>query len=281
MKIFKTKPLYLAWKNNLGTTKTIGFVPTMGALHSGHLSLIEQSKGECDFTVCSIFVNPTQFNNAEDFEKYPVTTKLDLQLLEKIGCDAVFLPTVEEMYPNNEKVEHFDFSPFDVSMEGSYRPGHFDGVGTIVGKLFEAIEPDISFFGQKDFQQLKVIEKLVEIKNYHTKIVGCPIVREDDGLAMSSRNKRLSDEHRKKAVFIYQVLKNAKQQAISHNVSEIKNWVIDAFSKEEEFELDYFEIASELDLQPTSSLKSETKPRAFIAAFLGGVRLIDNLALNG
>lgn len=265
----------------MGANKTIGFVPTMGALHSGHLSLIEQSKSECDYTVCSIFVNPTQFNNAEDFEKYPITTELDLKLLKEVGCDAVFLPTVEEMYSNNEKVEHFDFSPFDVSMEGSYRPGHFDGVGTIVGKLFETIEPDISFFGEKDFQQLKVIEKLVEIKNYSTKIVGCPIVREADGLAMSSRNKRLSDEHRKKAVFIYQVLKNAKKQAISYNVSEIKNWVIDAFSHEQEFELDYFEIASELDLKPTSSLNHETKPRAFIAAYLGGVRLIDNLALNG
>lgn len=279
MKIFKTKAQYFDWRKAQNPKLTIGFVPTMGALHLGHLSLIDKSKSASNLTTCSIFVNPTQFNNLLDFEKYPKTISQDLKLLEEVGCDVVFLPEVSEMYQENETVEQFDFSPFDTSMEGRFRPGHFNGVGTIVSKLFDIIKPQMAFFGEKDFQQLKVIEKLVSLKSLPVEIVGCPILRESDGLAMSSRNTRLTEIERKKAVFIYEVLNFAKSMIASKTSEEIKFLVQEAFKKEPAFELDYFEIASEHDLQPTKNLNSENKPRAFIAAFLGGVRLIDNLAL--
>ncbi len=276
--IFKTQDSLKAYisaeKEN---KKTIGFVPTMGALHKGHLSLIKKAKKKTDIVVVSIFVNPTQFDNKEDLEKYPKTLENDIKLLNKVACDAVYTPTVDDIYSTNITAESFDFDGLEHQMEGKFRKGHFDGVGTIVKKLFEIVRPNIAFFGKKDFQQLQIIKKLVEKEDLNLKIKGCPIFREKDGLAMSSRNVRLSKKHRKEAPFIYKTLKKAKKKFKTHDVEYVQKWVEKKFKKNKLLELEYFTIADEKTLKTITKKDKNIKTRAFIAVYAGDIRLIDNI----
>ena len=259
---------------------SIGFVPTMGALHRGHLSLLEQSVKENALTVISIFVNPTQFNNPDDLKKYPRTLEADVVQIKTVSDDiVVFAPSVDEMYDGNTQSASFSFDGLENQMEGSHRPGHFDGVGTIVKKLFEYVQPTNAYFGEKDFQQLQIVKKLVTKNNIPVNVVGCPITREPNGLAMSSRNQRLTDAERDRASFIYKTLVEAQEQFADATIEEVKQYVTQAFAVHPEFELEYFEIAAEDDLVP-ATLKENKKYRAFIAVMLSNVRLIDNISLN-
>jgi pantoate--beta-alanine ligase len=266
--------------STLRKTKSIGFVPTMGALHLGHLSLIERAKVENEVVVVSLFINPTQFDKQEDLQKYPRTTEDDLKLLQSINCDIVFMPNVDEMYRGNIESEHFDFGGIEFEMEGKYRKGHFDGVGTIVKKLFEMIQPQNAYFGEKDFQQLQIVKKLVEITKLPIHIVGCKIYREADGLAMSSRNTRLSAEQRRAAPFIYQILQKTQEKFGIIHVKEIKQWVEEQFANHPYFKLEYFEIACEESLKPANECVDKKNYRAFIAVFADDIRLIDNIRLG-
>ncbi len=256
--------------------KTIGFVPTMGALHQGHLSLAECSNKETDITVASIFVNPTQFNNPNDLKKYPRTLDADLQMLEKVGCDIVFIPSVTEMYPEEDNRE-FDFGSIATVMEGEFRPGHFNGVGQIVSKLFDAVSPDKAFFGQKDFQQVAIIKALVRLTNSDVEIVSCPIVREADGLAMSSRNVRLNSEQRKNSALISKTLFEAVKLKKSYTVEQMKKWVINTIDQNPFLETEYFEIVDDTQLQPISAWNDTEKAVGCITVNVGEVRLIDNI----
>ena len=260
-----------------GEGKTTGFVPTMGALHEGHLELMRRAKKENDLLAVSVFVNPIQFNNPEDLEKYPRDLEKDKQLLESVGCDVLFAPEVAEMYPEEEVTENFDFGKLEQVMEGAFRPGHFNGVAVVVKRLFNIIEPNKAYFGEKDFQQLAIIQKLTEMEKIPVTVVPCPIVRETDGLAMSSRNQRLTPEERKIAPFIYQTLKQAVELKNSMSPNEVKQWVIERFSDEPQFTPEYFEIADDRLLQPVFNWKDAEGVVGFIAVFLGKVRLIDNI----
>ncbi|NLP57251.1 pantoate--beta-alanine ligase [Lutibacter sp. B1] len=265
--------------NSLNKGTKIGFVPTMGALHRGHLSLIEKAKIENNIVVVSIFVNPTQFDKEEDLINYPKTIDKDLSLLKSVGCNIVFVPTAKEIYADNIKSQQFDFDGLEHQMEGKFRKGHFDGVGTIVKRLFEIVTPDNSYFGEKDFQQLQIIKKMVQKNQIPVNIIGCDIFREEDGLAMSSRNSRLTYEQRKAAPFIYKTLKQAKIEFGIKNALEVTEWVKNEFEKHPLLELEYFEIANEETLQPIENKKTSQKYRAFIAVFAGKIRLIDNISL--
>lgn len=265
-------------ENQKNAGKTIGFVPTMGALHSGHVSLVETSKKENDFTIVSIFVNPTQFNNSEDLKKYPRTEEKDANVLETAKVDAIFFPSVEDMYPQELESNEFDFGGLENQMEGKFRPGHFDGVATIVKKFFEIIRPDKAYFGEKDFQQLRIIQELAKQLPFPIEIVPVPIMREYDGLAMSSRNTRLSEEMRAEAPKIYRILTNAKQYFQDHSIEETKKFVEEAFSQTK-LKLEYFEIAEEKTLASAREKSADQKLRAFLAAFADEIRLIDNLGL--
>lgn len=281
MNIFKTKKeikSYLTAQNQ--QNKTIGFIPTMGALHKGHLSLIQEAKKKNDLVVVSIFINPTQFNNTSDFAKYPKTIENDTQLLNRVFCDVLFLPSADEIYNNNIASEKFDFEGLENQMEGKFRQGHFDGVATVVKAFFEIINPDIAYFGQKDFQQLQIIKKMVKKHHLNTKIKGCPIFREADGLAMSSRNVRLSKEHRTAAPFIYKTLKEVRDKFNVKNATKATEWVENEFKKNTFLELEYFTIADEKTLESAESNESDKKYRAFIAVFAGEIRLIDNIQIQ-
>jgi pantoate--beta-alanine ligase len=281
MNIFKTKKeikSYLTAQNQ--QNKTIGFIPTMGALHKGHLSLIQEAKKKNDLVVVSIFINPTQFNNTSDFAKYPKTIENDTQLLNRVFCDVLFLPSTNEIYNNNIASEKFDFEGLEDQMEGEFRQGHFDGVATVVKAFFEIINPDIAYFGQKDFQQLQIIKKMVKKYHLNTKIKGCPIFREADGLAMSSRNVRLSKEHRTAAPFIYKTLKEVRDKFNVKNALRATQWVENEFKKNTFLELEYFTIADEKTLESAESNESDKKYRAFIAVFAGEIRLIDNIQIQ-
>ena len=260
---------------------TIGFVPTMGALHEGHLSLISKSLTENSLTVVSIFVNPTQFNNAEDLEKYPRTMEVDIAKIEQIS-DAViiFAPSVDDIYQGNTVSEHFDYDGLENQMEGAHRPGHFDGVGTIVKRLFEIINPTNAYFGEKDFQQLQIVKKMVEKHHLPVNVIGRPILREASGLAMSSRNERLSPEARTEAALIFKIMTEAREQFKTHTPAEVIHYVITAFEKAPNFKLEYFEIAHESTLLPATFKEENKKYRAFIAIFINNVRLIDTISLN-
>ncbi len=258
---------------------TIGFVPTMGALHEGHLSLVEKSKKENDIVIVSIFVNPTQFDNADDLINYPKTIEKDLSLLESFNCDIAFTPTPEEIYADEIQSQSFDFDGLEFQMEGKFRAGHFNGVGTIVERLFKVVKPHKAYFGEKDFQQIQIIRKMVEKKKLPVQIISCPIHREKDGLAMSSRNIRLTKEQRAAAPFIYETLKEAKIKFGTNNASEVLNWVENEFKNHPLFTLEYFEIADEDTLLPVETKSPSKKYRAFIAVFAGKVRLIDNISL--
>jgi len=280
MKTFNTKQelkTYLNAQNE--ANKTIGFVPTMGALHEGHLSLITKAKKKNDIVVVSIFVNPTQFDNKEDLVKYPKTFENDTKLLESVSCDVLFFPSVEEIYAKNISSEKFDFDGLEHQMEGKFRDGHFDGVGTIVKTLFEIVTPNKAYFGEKDFQQLQIIKKMVDKNQLSVKIKGCPIFREDDGLAMSSRNTRLTKEHREVAPFIYKTLKKARKKFGTENANKITEWVTKQFKKHPLLDLEYFTIADEKSLETIKNKESNKNYRAFIAVFAGEIRLIDNIRL--
>lgn len=267
-------------KTYLAEVKNIGFVPTMGALHDGHISLIRESVNRKLFTVASIFVNPTQFNNAADFEKYPIDTEADLKKLEVAGCDLVFLPSKSELYPSenaNQKYIH-DFGKLETTIEGAYRPGHFKGVGQIVHILFECVNPKMAFFGEKDFQQLQVIKHLVKIIGVDIEIVGMPTIRESDGLAMSSRNRRLNEDYRAASVLLYKALTFAKAKINRLKPSEIKTHVQHMFDEDQWMELEYFEILNPSDFELITNNKP-TSAHAVIAAYAGDIRLIDNLKL--
>lgn len=259
---------------------SIGFVPTMGALHQGHLSLLEQSVQNNAVTVISIFVNPTQFNNTDDLQQYPRTVAADVEKIKTISdAIVVFVPSVTEMYEDKTESTHFDFDGIENQMEGSHRAGHFDGVGTIVKKFFEYVQPTNAYFGEKDFQQLQIVKKLVEKHNIPVNIVGCPITREANGLAMSSRNQRLTAAEREAASLLYKTLLAAKKQFAAKSITDIKTDVETTFLAHPAFELEYFEIAAEDDLVP-ATIKQDKKYRAFIAVMLSNVRLIDNMSLN-
>jgi pantoate--beta-alanine ligase len=256
--------------------KKVGLVPTMGALHVGHASLVKRSVSENGVTVVSVFVNPTQFNDKNDLAKYPRTLDADCRLLEDCGAAFAFAPSVEEMYPQPDTRE-FSYAPLDTVMEGAFRPGHFNGVCQIVSKLFDAIQPDRAYFGEKDFQQLAIIREMVRQMNYKLEIVGCPIVREEDGLALSSRNKRLSAQERENALNISRTLFKSRTFATSHTVSETQKMVEEAIEAAPGLRLEYFEIVDGNTLQKVNSWEDAQYVVGCITVFCGEVRLIDNI----
>lgn len=280
MKVLKSKKTlidYVERQREMG--KKIGFAPTMGALHQGHLSLYKAAKKENDEVISSIFVNPTQFNNPDDFQKYPKTLEKDLELLEKAGVEAVYVPNVEEMYPDGLNSKKYDFDGLENEMEGKYRPGHFDGVGTIVEELFRQVQPQNAYFGEKDYQQLAIIKKMVKKTKLPVKIHGVSTLREEDGLAMSSRNVRLTETQRKEATIIYETLTKVKEWFKVISLEEIKQKVTDIF-RNSNFELEYFVIADEETLKEANAIDENREYRAFIVAYAGEVRLIDNMHLG-
>jgi pantoate--beta-alanine ligase len=282
MNIYYKKSNLKIWIENLKSQHlSIGFVPTMGALHQGHLALVKKGLQENDFIVVSIFVNPTQFDNEKDLVKYPRTLESDVNLLKTVSNNiVVYAPAVEDIYENNVSSTHFSYDGLEHEMEGKFRDGHFDGVGTIVKRLFEIVTPDNAYFGEKDFQQLAIIKKLVEKNNIPVKIIGCKIHREKDGLAMSSRNVRLKPEYRDAAPLIYKILKTAKEKFGTESAHKVTEWVKNEFAKHNLLKLEYFIIADIKTLK-TVKLKSNKKSyRAFIAVYADDIRLIDNIALN-
>ena len=258
---------------------TIGFVPTMGALHNGHLSLIKESIKNNQITVASIFVNPTQFDKKEDLENYPRTLESDLSILQGVSCDIAFIPSIEEIYANTVDANHFEFDGLEIQMEGKFRKGHFNGVGTIVKKLFEIVTPTNAYFGEKDFQQLQIIKKMVQKNQLPVSVIECPTLREENGLAMSSRNQLLSEKEKKEGAVIYEILNEVKKLSNKKSIEKINSWVGVQFDKNPLFELEYFVIADEETLIPTSTISSNKNYRAFIAVHVGKVRLIDTIAL--
>ncbi len=281
MLIFKTVPRLQNHLNKLkGERNMIGFTPTMGALHDGHLSLIKKSLHENDFSVVSIFINPTQFNNLEDLQRYPYDIKNDIKLLETLNAEIIlFIPNSYEIYSGNIKSEYFEFGKLDKYMEGKFRANHFKGVATVVNKLFSIVKADKSYFGEKDFQQLRIIENLVIAKKIQTKIVRCKTVRNDNGLALSSRNSKLNYSSKKIATNLYKALNFVKINFEILEIINLKKKVIKILSKFPEIKLDYIIIADEEFLVPCSLKKKNIKYRAFIAAYVSGVRLIDNIKL--
>ncbi len=261
---------------------TIGMVPTMGALHQGHLQLVKKALAENNKVIVSIFVNPTQFNSNEDLTNYPRTLEQDINLLKTVSATniLVYAPTVDDIYKGNTVSEKFDFDGLEHEMEGKFRDGHFNGVGTIVKRFFEIIKPHNAYFGEKDFQQLAIIKKLVEIHKLTVNIVGCEIHRETNGLAMSSRNTRLKTAHKNTAPFIYKTLKTAKEKFGTKSVTNITEWVEKQFANNKLFELEYFIIADTTTLKPAKRKSNKKAYRAFIAVYADDIRLIDNIALN-
>ncbi len=282
MKIYhKSETLQKELNSNLKNNEKVGFVPTMGALHMGHISLVERALQENDFVVVSIFVNPTQFNNAEDLEKYPQTLESDVALLKELSDEIiVFNPNANDLYKNNIASKRYKFSGLEHEMEGKHREGHFDGVGTVLNLLFRIVKPTNAYFGEKDFQQLQIVKKLVEIESLPINIIGCPIVREENGLAMSSRNKRLTKTQRSEAALIRKTLSEVAKKFKTESISELNNYVEKTFKDHPELELEYFEIANIKNLKTAQRKRKNNTYRAFIAIFAGSVRLIDNFALN-
>ena len=256
--------------------KKVGLVPTMGALHAGHASLVKRSVNENEVTVVSVFVNPTQFNDKNDLVKYPRTLDADCKLLEACGATYAFAPSVEEMYPEPD-TRQFSYAPLDTVMEGAFRPGHFNGVCQIVSKLFEAVKPHRAYFGEKDFQQLAIIREMVRQMQFDLEIVGCPIVREEDGLALSSRNARLSAEERENALKISQTLFKSRTFAATHTVGETLKFVEDAIAAVLGLRLEYFEIVDGNTLQKVDNWNQTSYVVGCITVFCGDVRLIDNI----
>jgi pantoate--beta-alanine ligase len=261
--------------------KSIGFVPTMGALHIGHISLVEQAIIENDCVVVSIFVNPTQFDNPNDLQKYPRTIENDIAHLKRFSKNIfIFSPNALDLYNQNISSKSYNFSGIENEMEGKHRMGHFDGVGTVLNLFFRIVKPNKAYLGEKDFQQLQIVKKLVEIENLPIKIIGCPIVRESSGLAMSSRNKRLNTDQLNEAILIYKTLLKVKEKFKLLSISKLNQLVENKFKNHPSLTLEYFEIADTETLKTAIYKSKKKKYRAFIACFIGGVRLIDNMALN-
>jgi pantoate--beta-alanine ligase len=264
-------------KNKSGIT---GFVPTMGALHEGHMQLIKACRSMVDQTICSIFVNPVQFNDPKDFEKYPISIEKDLQMLHQAGTDIVFLPSVQDIYPFGQTgLETYDLGPLETLLEGRYRPGHFQGVSQVMSRLLKIVQPDHLFMGQKDFQQCLVVQRLIEITHLPVQFHSVPTVREEDGLAQSSRNRRLTDEQRKNAVAISQALSDLRGKLSTGDAGQILKQAQEKLDAAH-FKTDYISIARASDLQPIVHWNGKEKAVALIAAFQGDIRLIDNMLLN-
>lgn len=280
MKVFKTIHQLREHLSPLRSQTKIGLVPTMGALHQGHISLVEESKKKSQLTVASIFVNPTQFNNPEDLKKYPKTLESDLAKLIEAGCDIAFVPDDSEIYPRKPEIK-IDLGPITTELEGKFRPGHFNGVGLVVSKLFHIVQPDLAFFGQKDLQQFYVIKKLVTELNFPVELHMVATQREANGLAMSSRNMRLSTDEIKEASILYKALKTSQSMLLAQSdIEEVKAQVQELFSQSERLELEYFEVIDTSSFKPLIKVKDSRKTAMCIAAEIGGVRLIDNLLLN-
>ena len=282
MHIFYGKAALIDFLKSIKTThSTIGFVPTMGALHQGHLALMQKSLSENENTVVSIFVNPTQFNNPEDLAKYPRTLEEDVKKLTALSPKIIlYAPTVEDIYDGQPVSQPFDFDGLENQMEGKFRPGHFNGVGTIVKRLFEIVEPTNAYFGEKDFQQLQIVKKMVAKNHLKVNVVGCPIYREPNNLAMSSRNEPLSAQEREDAAIIFQTLNLAKEKFKSNSATSVSEWVQKSFEKNPMFALEYFVIADEATLLPCLRKNKNKKYRAFIAIVVNNIRLIDTISLN-
>ena len=278
MQIFKTKLELTRFLSSEKKVESIGFVPTMGALHEGHLQLIKQSKKECEITVCSIFVNPTQFNNATDLANYPNTLKEDLLKLENLNCDSVYIPKVDDLYEENEKAKEFDFGTLSTTMEGEFRPGHFNGMATIVEKFFNIINPTKAFFGQKDLQQLQIVKALVKQMQSDIEIIGIPTIREGSGLAKSSRNSLLSANAKTEALLISKCL-NFCAENKNLGISELEKYIKSAFEKSRNLELEYAEFVSLNQMKEIKEWEVENQSAVCIAAYIYGVRLIDNIIL--
>lgn len=277
MKSYSTRSdLKAALSAERASGKSIGLVPTMGALHAGHISLVERSVAENDVTVTSIFVNPTQFNDKSDLLHYPRTPEKDAELLQPAGCTYIFAPSEAEMYPEPD-TRVFDLGTVAQVMEGAHRPGHFNGVAQIVSKLFEIVTPDRAYFGEKDFQQIAVIREMVRQLKFPVDIVACPIIREPDGLAMSSRNSRLTPEQRKTAATVSKALFESSTMMPSKTVEQVIHWVTETINKEKQLHVEYFEIVDGNTLQPISSWNDSDFVVGCIAVFCGDVRLIDNV----
>jgi pantoate--beta-alanine ligase len=281
MKIFEKQAELKSFLKSISTkNSTLGFVPTMGALHDGHLSLLRQSIESNTISVISIFVNPTQFNNSEDLEKYPRTLEHDVAKVKTVSDSIIiYAPTVDDIYEGHTISEHFDFDGLEKQMEGSFRPGHYDGVGTVVKRLFEIVQPTNAYFGEKDFQQLQVVKKLVEKLKLNVNIVQCPIYREKNGLAMSSRNERLTENEKKEAALIYKILKASRSKFKNSSAASISNWVEKTLQNHKLIRLEYFQIADENSLLPCLRKNKNRKYRAFIAVFINNIRLIDTISL--
>jgi pantoate--beta-alanine ligase len=282
MHIFYGKAALIDYLKSIKTNhSSIGFVPTMGAIHKGHLSLMQQSMQENQFTVVSIFVNPTQFNNPEDLAKYPRTLEEDLKKIGNLSSEIiVFTPPIEDIYEGKPSSQFFDFDGLEYQMEGEFRPGHFNGVGTIVKRLFEIVEPTNAYFGEKDFQQLQIVKKMVSKNKMKVNVIGCPIYRESNRLAMSSRNELLSPKEKQEASIIYKTLIGAKEKFKTNSAKTVTKWVQKSFEKNPNFKLEYFQIADEATLLPCSRKNKNKKYRAFIAVFVNNIRLIDTISLN-
>lgn len=283
MKSFSAKSDLQAYLNPLRKKKKkIGFVPTMGALHKGHLSLVKRALYKSDVCIVSIYVNPTQFNEAKDLEDYPRTVESDIKMLRHLSEDIIlYLPTNKDIYGDAVELNDFNFMGLDKIMEGANRPGHFKGVSNVVERLFDAVQPKFAFFGEKDFQQLRIIQYLNKKQRWRTTIVPCPTAREHNGLALSSRNQKLSEASREKCGLIYEILKQVKLKFSTNTMENLKLYVEKKISMHRDFiELEYFEIADEITLTPAQKNQKKLKYRAFIAVRVDGVRLIDNIQLN-
>ncbi|MBA4275200.1 pantoate--beta-alanine ligase [Flavobacterium sp.] len=282
MHIFYGKAALIDYLKSIKTNhSSIGFVPTMGALHQGHLSLMQQSMLENKATVVSIFVNPTQFNNPEDLAKYPRTLDEDIKKIADFNPEIIiFAPTIEDIYEGKPASQVFDFDGLENQMEGKFRPGHFNGVGTVVKRFFEIVEPTNAYFGEKDFQQLQIVKKMVAKNNLKVTIKGCPIYRDANNLAMSSRNALLSPKEKQEASIIYKTLVGAKAKFETNSAETVTKWVQKSFEKNPDFKLEYFQIADETALLPCLRKNKDKKYRAFIAVFVNNVRLIDTISLN-
>ena len=282
MPIFYGKATLIDFLKSIKTQySSIGFVPTMGALHQGHLSLMQQSLLENENTVVSIFVNPTQFNNLEDLARYPRTLEDDLKKIANLSSKIiVFAPNADDIYEGKPSSQFFDFDGLENQMEGKFRPGHFNGVGTVVKRLFEIVQPTNAYFGEKDFQQLQIVKKMVEKNNMKVNVIGCPIHREPNHLAMSSRNELLSSKEKQEASIIYKTLIGAKTKFKTNSTKTVTEWVRKSFEKNSSFKLEYFQIADEVTLLPCLRKNKAKKYRAFIAVFVNKIRLIDTISLN-
>ena len=277
MKIFTLKSELKSYLNGIRKDKIVSFIPTMGSLHEGHLSLLQKAKENSDIVICSIFVNPTQFNNSSDLEKYPRTTDRDINILTEKKCTILYLPEVSDLYQENEQVKQFDFGGLDNFMEGEGRKGHFNGVATIVEKLFRILAPEKAFFGEKDLQQLQIIKYISKQLQIPIEIIGVSTKREESGLAMSSRNKLLSEKNLQKATLIYQTLQFIEENSGNFTLVELKKLAIERFSNQIDLNLEYLEIVSLEKLQPISEFRNKNENAACIAASISSVRLIDNI----